>query len=61
MSDLLLTDLRKEIRDGNVIAILGTGVSISATNNHPLANWKGLINHGITRCLDLCDHIPVTK
>jgi hypothetical protein len=40
-------DLRQEIADGQVIAIVGAGVSIGATNNNPVASWVGLLRHGV--------------
>jgi SIR2-like domain len=36
-----------------VIAIIGAGVSIGATNNQPVASWQGLLHHGVDHCLGL--------
>jgi hypothetical protein len=30
--------------------VVGTGVSIQASDNHPSASWKGLIEDGIGYC-----------
>ena len=56
---LLVDQLRSEIATrGRTLAIIGTGVSTAASGNHPVASWKGLLRHGVQRCLDLgrCEH-----
>jgi hypothetical protein len=53
MGNVLLEDLQREIEAGNVIAIIGAGVSIGATYNQPVASWQGLLHHGVDRCLGL--------
>src|SRR5208337_3989953 len=50
MGDGLLEDLQREIGAGRVIAVIGAGVSIGATNNKPVASWQGLLHHGVDRC-----------
>jgi hypothetical protein len=50
MSQVLTDDLRKQIADGQAIAIVGAGVSVGATNNAPVASWVGLLKDGIARC-----------
>jgi hypothetical protein len=50
MSGLLVDDLRQEIANRQVIAIVGAGVSIGATNNNPVASWVGLLRSGVERC-----------
>jgi len=47
----LLPDLRGELAKGNVLAVVGTGVSIQASGNAPCASWKGLILDGIEHCV----------
>jgi hypothetical protein len=37
MGDVLLEDLQREIEAASVIAIIGVGVSVAATNNKPAA------------------------
>jgi len=49
----LLDDLREEIKKKQVLIVVGAGVSISATNNHSVASWTGLLQNGVDRCLDL--------
>lgn len=51
MTDLLRDQLKKEIADKRVMAIVGAGVSIAATNNNAVASWKGLLKNGVERCL----------
>jgi tetratricopeptide (TPR) repeat protein len=46
----LLDDLRDELAKGNVLAVVGAGVSIQASGNAPCASWKGLILDGIDHC-----------
>lgn len=49
----LLSDLRNAISQGNVFAVLGTGVSIHSTENEPAASWTGLLREGIKWCVDV--------
>jgi tetratricopeptide (TPR) repeat protein len=58
MGNVLLQDLQREIEAGSVIAIIGAGVSIGATNNQPVASWQGLLHHGVDRCLELTQLTP---
>jgi SIR2-like domain len=51
MSDSLVEDLRQEIANGQVIAVVGAGVSIGATHNNTVASWIGLLQHGVERCM----------
>jgi len=51
MSDLLFADLKKEYDAGHIVAIVGSGVSMAATNGSAAASWNGLIRTGIDRCL----------
>jgi hypothetical protein len=46
----LLDDLREDLAKGHVLLVVGTGVSIQASGNHPCANWRGLILDGIDHC-----------
>src|SRR4051812_29577152 len=46
-------DLRKRLSAGNVLFIVGTGVSAGAVKGDPLApfaSWEGLIREGIAEC-----------
>ncbi|MHB1556251.1 MAG: tetratricopeptide repeat protein [Isosphaeraceae bacterium] len=47
----LLDDLRRQLAADQVLVIVGAGVSIGATRNHPVASWGGLLNDGIARCV----------
>lgn len=49
--DKLLKDLCKDLADGDVLVVAGTGVSVQASGNQPCASWAGLISDGIEHCL----------
>ena len=53
MGNVLLEDLQREIEAGSVIAIIGVGVSVAATNNKSVASWRGLLHHGVDHCREL--------
>jgi tetratricopeptide (TPR) repeat protein len=53
MSETLLTDLKESIERKQALFIVGTGVSMGATNNADCASWTGLLKHGCERCSDL--------
>ena len=45
-------DLRVRVEKRNVLAIIGAGVSIGATNNsNPVASWTDLLNDGVKYCV----------
>lgn len=46
-----LDSLRADVEDKQVVTIVGTGVSLSATGNNALASWKGLLQNGVARCM----------
>ncbi|MEI7832764.1 MAG: SIR2 family protein, partial [bacterium] len=46
----LIDELKEVIANGNVLVVVGAGVSISATSNAPTASWKGLLLHGVEYC-----------
>ena len=43
-------DLREQIAQRQVVAIVGTGVSTGATGGAETASWIGLLSDGIARC-----------
>ena len=43
-------DLRALIEKKQVVAVVGSGVSIAATGNAATASWKGLLENGIAHC-----------
>ncbi len=43
----LIDDLRAELARGEVLVVVGTGVSIQATDGAECATWSGLIRNGI--------------
>ncbi|TFF37928.1 SUMF1/EgtB/PvdO family nonheme iron enzyme [Mucilaginibacter psychrotolerans] len=42
--------LREMIRNKQACLVLGAGVSIASSNNHPTSSWKGLLKNGISHC-----------
>ncbi len=52
----LRDDLQRQIDAGQVVAIVGAGVSVGATNGKPEASWLGLLHHGV----DFCRELPTT-
>ena len=56
--ELLIKDLQGQIKAGQVVAIVGAGISIGATHRHPLASWTGLLEDGVQRCCDLLRNLP---
>jgi hypothetical protein len=50
----LLDDLRAHLAQGDVLVVIGAGVSIGATNRSPVASWAGLLKHGLGRCRAVC-------
>lgn len=52
----LRDDLQRQIDVGHVVAIVGAGVSVGATNGKPVASWLGLLHHGV----DFCRELPTT-
>jgi hypothetical protein len=51
MSYDLAENLRAEIAEGHVLAVVGAGVSVGATGGNPLASWQGLLENGVERCV----------
>ena len=41
-------DLREMIKHGQVVAVVGSGVSVAAAARSPA--WRGLIESGVARC-----------
>jgi len=40
-SDPLVEDLREQVARGQAVFVVGAGVSVGATNNAPVASWRG--------------------
>ncbi|MEK6322387.1 MAG: tetratricopeptide repeat protein [Acidobacteriota bacterium] len=51
MQDELISELKQQISEGNAVFIVGAGVSIGASRNHPCASWTGLLHNGVDRCV----------
>lgn len=43
----LVEELRDLIAKKEVVLVVGTGVSVSASQNTPTASWKGLLLSGV--------------
>lgn len=48
----LIDDLRRDLRSGNSLLIVGSGVSIAATAGERCASWDGLLLDGIEHCVE---------
>jgi hypothetical protein len=53
MTYALRQELAQRIREKKVLVVAGTGVSLAATNGNAVASWRGLIEHGVGRCVEL--------
>ena len=58
MSNILFNDLRRQIADRQVLAVVGAGVSILATNNNAVASWIGLLRNGVEQCVAVVPGLP---
>lgn len=54
----LVGDLAREIAEGQVVAVVGAGVSIAASGGDPAASWTGLLSTGVERCLQVVPGLP---
>ena len=54
----LLDELRHEISEGRMLAVVGAGVSIAATGGDDLASWTGLLRDGAERSAQVADALP---
>lgn len=55
---LLVHDLAREIAEGQVVAVVGAGVSTAANGAAPAASWTGLLHIGVERCEQLVPGLP---
>ncbi|WP_224366701.1 UvrD-helicase domain-containing protein [Hyalangium versicolor] len=55
---ILTDDLRSQIRNRQVLCIIGAGVSIAATGGNPVASWLGLLHHGLRYCMQVVQPTP---
>ena len=44
---------KRALDSGNALAVAGAGVTLSVTRQAETASWKGLLMHGVTRCMKL--------
>jgi len=57
MVESLISTIRKEIDNKNVIFICGTGISLSATEGKPQMGWGGLLLDGLILAKDVIGNI----
>jgi formylglycine-generating enzyme required for sulfatase activity len=43
-------EIKEQLSKGKLIAVVGAGVTIAASDNAPCASWKGLLRDGIEHC-----------
>ncbi len=48
--DELIQDLRNQIARGRLLVVVGSGVTVGATQNAEAASWSGLLKLGAARC-----------
>lgn len=60
MPDLLFNELIERIAKGQVVAVVGAGVSLAATGGAEAAGWGGLLRLGIDRCADVAQPRPAS-
>ena len=56
--DALLSDLIEQLRRGKVVAVVGAGISMGATNRAPCASWTGLLHDDVNRCAQVAAGLP---
>ena len=47
-------------RPDRVMVVAGIGVSVATCGNHRCASWKGLLQHGLLRCEEVCGTAAAT-
>lgn len=49
----LLDDLKQNIAAGEVVVVVGCGVSMAVTNGNDISIWGGMLRHGVERCCEV--------
>lgn len=60
-STLLMDDLRAQVAAGQVLVVVGAGVSIGASGGALAASWTGLLRSGVERCKQAVQPPPSAK
>ncbi len=61
MAPFLLEALRDDLARGQVVVVVGAGVSLSGCPSSPVASWPGLLTDGVRRCEQLLgDRLPAS-
>jgi len=55
----LLHHLQEELRKGQVVVVVGAGVSVAATGGSPIASWSGLLLNGVDHCEAVAHPLPL--
>jgi WD40 repeat protein len=58
LSSSVEADLHARVKQGDVVLVVGAGVSVAATGANPVADWRGLIEDGIHRCMEVAGVSP---
>jgi adenine/guanine phosphoribosyltransferase-like PRPP-binding protein len=53
MSDYLRREMIQALKSGDAVLVVGAGVAMTASGSSAAASWNGLLELGITRCVDL--------
>lgn len=56
--EFTVEDLRARIAAGQVLAVIGSGVSIATTHRDPRASWLGLLHDGVAFCERTVRNLP---
>jgi tetratricopeptide (TPR) repeat protein len=59
MSSQVVEDLRAELASGDVVVLVGAGVSIAATAKADVASWIGLLSDGVERAVAVNQGLPL--
>ncbi len=54
----LVDDLRTLVAERQVVAVVGSGVSVAVTKKAPTASWSGLLESGIAHCEAVSRPLP---
>jgi len=49
----LVDDLAETLATGDAVLMVGAGVSLAASHDAPFAGWRGLLEDGIARCVEV--------
>lgn len=53
MSEYLRSEVVEALRNGDAVVVAGAGVAMATCNGTKVASWDGLIDSGLSRCVDI--------